>query len=282
MSQDSNQLYEAIDGLRECILIQAHQLGNLLAVIHQDGGHYQQEVGTEAACKEAEHTVQGLRADVELRDDKIRRLEAERTKSRKANAKLRRAIRELALGRWTTFESYKAASKRLTDLVRRVEAVADYFSVACIQQDATPLEQEMKDLLSNIVKGGEGMSDERWHNWVDTADGRFIDEDEANAELDRTRAALDELMEEVSSIADDLHQKACVANWEYKVCAYIGKASTRLIKALDRAEREGGLTAYEDELPSGFTDEEYNQWYANSRVVDGVRMGPDVVNGRRK
>jgi hypothetical protein len=43
---------------------------------------------------------------------------------------------------------------------------------------------------------------------------------------------------------------------------------------------ESKLTVYEDELPEDFTDEEYNQWYAKSKVVDGVRMGPDVVNGR--
>lgn len=33
-------------------------------------------------------------------------------------------------------------------------------------------------------------------------------------------------------------------------------------------------TMYEDELPESITDEEYDSWYENSCVVDGVRMGP--------
>lgn len=33
---------------------------------------------------------------------------------------------------------------------------------------------------------------------------------------------------------------------------------------------------YEDELPSGMTDEDYDAWFLRSSVVDGVRMGPRI------
>ena len=32
---------------------------------------------------------------------------------------------------------------------------------------------------------------------------------------------------------------------------------------------------YEDELPDGISDEEYDWWYARS-WVDGVRVGPEI------
>jgi len=31
---------------------------------------------------------------------------------------------------------------------------------------------------------------------------------------------------------------------------------------------------YEDELPASISDSEYNDWFAASAVVDGVRVGP--------
>jgi hypothetical protein len=36
-------------------------------------------------------------------------------------------------------------------------------------------------------------------------------------------------------------------------------------------------TMYEDELPEPMGDEDYAQWFANSKVVDGVRVGPRVT-----
>ena len=41
------------------------QLGNLLAVIHRDGGHYESEHGTEKACADAETAVHVLRGSLE-------------------------------------------------------------------------------------------------------------------------------------------------------------------------------------------------------------------------
>jgi len=34
---------------------------------------------------------------------------------------------------------------------------------------------------------------------------------------------------------------------------------------------------YEDELPANMSDEDYNFWFGNSIVVDGVRMGPKIT-----
>jgi len=34
-----------------------HKLGNLLAVIHRDGGHYETQYGLNSACKDAESIV---------------------------------------------------------------------------------------------------------------------------------------------------------------------------------------------------------------------------------
>ena len=34
---------------------------------------------------------------------------------------------------------------------------------------------------------------------------------------------------------------------------------------------------YEDTLPANITDAEYDAWYAESQVIDGVRMGPKLV-----
>ena len=42
-----------------------HWLGNLLAVIHRDGGHYESEHGTEKACADAETAVHVLRGSLE-------------------------------------------------------------------------------------------------------------------------------------------------------------------------------------------------------------------------
>lgn len=36
-------------------------------------------------------------------------------------------------------------------------------------------------------------------------------------------------------------------------------------------------TMYEDELPEPMSDEDYARWFANSKVVDGVRVGPRVT-----
>lgn len=33
---------------------------------------------------------------------------------------------------------------------------------------------------------------------------------------------------------------------------------------------------HEDDLPEDMTEEEYDQWYADSQVIDGIRMGPLV------
>lgn len=32
---------------------------------------------------------------------------------------------------------------------------------------------------------------------------------------------------------------------------------------------------YEDQLPEDLSNEDYDDWFAQSRVIDGVRMGPD-------
>ena len=34
---------------------------------------------------------------------------------------------------------------------------------------------------------------------------------------------------------------------------------------------------YEDELPEGITDAEYNLWYKASTILSGVRVGPVVA-----
>jgi len=44
---------------------QAAMLGNLLAVIHRDGGHYVEKVGIEQACRDAETIVAGIRVQLE-------------------------------------------------------------------------------------------------------------------------------------------------------------------------------------------------------------------------
>lgn len=40
---------------------EAHAIGNLLAVIHRDGGHYQSEHGTAKACDDAHDIIHALR-----------------------------------------------------------------------------------------------------------------------------------------------------------------------------------------------------------------------------
>jgi len=35
-----------------------------------------------------------------------------------------------------------------------------------------------------------------------------------------------------------------------------------------------GPMIYEDELPADMPQADYDAWYAESRVIDGVRMGP--------
>jgi hypothetical protein len=60
--REDDTLREEIDHLMEEIDHLNKLLGNLLAVIHGDGGHYQGEVGTEKAAKDAEKIVCDLRA----------------------------------------------------------------------------------------------------------------------------------------------------------------------------------------------------------------------------
>lgn len=47
-------------------------LGNLLAVIHRDGGHYQAEHGLERACADAEKVVIDLRMSVSALEESHR------------------------------------------------------------------------------------------------------------------------------------------------------------------------------------------------------------------
>ena len=49
----------------DAIAALSSQLGNLLAVIHRDGGHYESEHGTEKACADAETAVHVLRGSLE-------------------------------------------------------------------------------------------------------------------------------------------------------------------------------------------------------------------------
>ena len=49
----------------DAIAALSSQLGNLLAVIHRDGGHYESEHGTEEACADAETAVHVLRGSLE-------------------------------------------------------------------------------------------------------------------------------------------------------------------------------------------------------------------------
>lgn len=62
------------------------QLGNLLAVIHRDGGHYESEHGTEKACADAETAVHVQRGIADGYHDalKIWRQRAEQAESRLA------------------------------------------------------------------------------------------------------------------------------------------------------------------------------------------------------
>lgn len=54
----------------------AAQLGNLLARIHRDGGHYQDEHGTEKACADAETAVVGLLAQNDVLAARLAEIEA--------------------------------------------------------------------------------------------------------------------------------------------------------------------------------------------------------------
>lgn len=49
----------------DAIAALSSQLGNLLAVIHRDGGHYESEHGTERACADAETAVHVMRGCVD-------------------------------------------------------------------------------------------------------------------------------------------------------------------------------------------------------------------------
>ncbi len=62
------------------------QLGNLLAVIHRDGGHYESEHGTEKACADAELAVRVQRGIADGYHDalKIWRQRAEQSEARLA------------------------------------------------------------------------------------------------------------------------------------------------------------------------------------------------------
>jgi len=46
-----------------------------------------------------------------------------------------------------------------------------------------------------------------------------------------------------------------------------------LAKAMQQGHLDAGLI-YEDDLPKGMADTDYEIWFARSVLVDGVRMGP--------
>jgi chromosome segregation ATPase len=69
-------------------------LGNLLAVIHRDGGHYQGEVGTEQAAKVAEKIVCDLRTDKKQLEQWLELAEAERDALKHTNAAMHDELEE--------------------------------------------------------------------------------------------------------------------------------------------------------------------------------------------
>ena len=54
-----DKLYSQRGYIQQCV-------GNLLAVIHRDGGHYMDEHGLEKACKDAEQIFYSLRAELDV------------------------------------------------------------------------------------------------------------------------------------------------------------------------------------------------------------------------
>lgn len=56
---------DEIDRLSAELAEVSQWLGNLLAIIHRDGGHYQAEHGTEKACTDAETAVHVLRGSLD-------------------------------------------------------------------------------------------------------------------------------------------------------------------------------------------------------------------------
>ena len=57
------EAYRENERLRAELAAEKRMLGNLLAVIHRDGGHHQGRVGTAQACKDAEEHVRTARQD---------------------------------------------------------------------------------------------------------------------------------------------------------------------------------------------------------------------------
>lgn len=58
-----------------------------------------------------------------------------------------------------------------------------------------------------------------------------------------------------------------------EITAYI---NGRLQSAIDMLCEQDHALMYEDDLPENMSDSEYDEWFAKSSVVDGVRMGPSV------
>ena len=67
--EDADDTAERAAGLirkqADAIAALSSQLGNLLAIIHRDGGHYESEHGTEKACEDAETAVHVMRGCVD-------------------------------------------------------------------------------------------------------------------------------------------------------------------------------------------------------------------------
>ena len=88
-----------------------HWLGNLLAVIHRDGGHYESEHGTEKACADAETAVHVLRGSLEGYVEANRHMKGELDDALEDARKYAEAQREIARLR----EALLGASCQVTD-----------------------------------------------------------------------------------------------------------------------------------------------------------------------
>lgn len=112
------------DTLRASLQAAEQGVGNLLAVIHRDGGHYQLEHGTQKACEDACVLVNGLRGALQFESDQSDRMDVLRGELvAKANAdkeaaeqRCARLVKLLSTVRKTCNDARYALSIRIADI----------------------------------------------------------------------------------------------------------------------------------------------------------------------
>ena len=144
---------------KDQIAVLNNHLGNLLAVIHRDGGHYQDEHGTEKAVEDAMMIIPSQRADLETHATSlsaiVKRLEREQTDNARLNTVLAEVAKDYAIDDKMSKKYYaemiklRGENKKLQDEIIKIKSTMSNKLINA-ELDITRLQAERDMLMKNL------------------------------------------------------------------------------------------------------------------------------------